>query len=121
VESSARDGPVAPRDLRLGWRGRWRAANVLTRRLGTPLARTIPPWRWIAASAWFLTLTMSRAGTAGIGRACVTTQTITERQQFWYPVVQCSSLAVIVFLVAVLVARPVDVLRGIGLLGSVGS
>jgi hypothetical protein len=71
---------VVPRELRLDWRARWRAANVLARRQGTPLARAIAPWCWLAAGLWFLGLTMTWADTAGIGRACFTTRIITKHQ-----------------------------------------
>jgi hypothetical protein len=67
---------------------------------------------------WFLALTMGRAGTAGIGYACVTTRTIAGNQ-LRYRVALCISIAAIGFWVAAVVVRPVDVLRGIGPFGSV--
>jgi hypothetical protein len=109
---------VVPEDLRLNCRERWRAANVLARRQGTPLARKLPPWRWISASIGFLGLTIERANTAGIGRSCVTTRIITKQHQLWFRVALRVSSATIVLALAALLVRPAEALRYVGPLGT---
>ena len=64
---------AVPLDLRLDRAQRWVAANVIARRQGTPLARHVPPWRWVAAAVWFTIMTLTRPDTAGVGRACMLT------------------------------------------------
>jgi len=110
---------AVPLDLRLDRAQRWVAANVIARRLGTVLARHVPPWRWIAAAVWFTIMTLTRPDTAGVGRACAGTQTFTPRRP-WARAAFYAAAAVIAGLGILTVVNPGVVLAGLLSSGPIG-